>query len=37
MDGLLELHRRLTELASHCEAAHDTVKHSLDKQAYYYD
>ena len=37
MDGLLELHQRLTELASHCEAARNALKCSLDKQAYYYD
>ena len=37
MDGLPELHRRLTELASHREAAHNALKRSLDKQAYYYD
>ena len=36
-DGLLELRQRLTELASHHEAAHDALKCSLDKQAYYYD
>ena len=28
-DGLPELHQRLTELASHCKAVHNTLKHSL--------
>ena len=39
-DGLLELCRRLTELASHreaAEAARNALKCSLNKQAYYYD
>ena len=36
-DSLPELHQRLTELASHCEAACDALKCSLDKQAYYYN
>ena len=37
MDSLPELHQRLTELALHREAAHNALKRSLDKQAYYYD
>ncbi len=36
-EGLPELRARLTELASHREAARDAIKRSLDKQAYYYD
>jgi len=36
-EGLPELRWRLTELASHREAARDALKRSLDKQAYYYD